>query len=333
MSAQPTQPERGGWLALAWAVGAVATAIPIFTPEHVPFLDWPQHAAMVAVLAGHGDPDAGFDLYYQLHPQVSTYLSFYYAGALLAKLVGVDLAMRILTVVSMITVPLATASLLRALGRSPWPSLLAFVPAWSWPLYMGFTTYVLAVPLALWTIAALVKLADREEGERRGPFVEVVIASTLLFFTHALAYGAALAVAGVALAVFHHWRRFRRLLIALAALAPSLLALTYWMVRQWTGSAAARSGALTKAASRRTRSRTSSPSCRRGSTKRSATTPTPRSAPTGSTRSPSPSRWGSWRSRSARCASGRVSARSSRRSRGAPCSSRSCSPGSTSRCR
>lgn len=246
MSAEPTQqPERGGWLALAWAVGAVATAIPIFTPEHVPFLDWPQHAAMVAVLAGHGDPSQGFDRYYELHPQVSTYLSFYYAGALLAKLVGVDLAMRILTVVSMITTPLATASLLRALGRSPWPSLLAFVPAWSWPLYMGFTTYVLAVPLALWTIAALVKLTDREDGERRGPFVEVVIASTLLFFTHALAYGAALAVAGVALAIFHHWRRFRRLLIALAALAPSLLALGYWMVRQWTGSAAARSGALT----------------------------------------------------------------------------------------
>ena len=246
MSAQDDErPERGGWLALAWSIGAIATAIPIFTPEHVPFLDWPQHAAMVAVLAGHGDPSKGFDLYYELHPQVSTYLSFYYVGALLAKLVGVDVAMRVLTVVSMIATPLATASLLRALGRSPWPSLLAFVPAWSWPLYMGFTTYVLAVPLALWTVAALVRLTDREEGERRGPFVEVVIASTLLFFTHALAYAAALAVAGVALAIFHHWRRFRRLLVALAALSPSLLALGYWMVRQWTGSAAARSGALT----------------------------------------------------------------------------------------
>ncbi|MCB9615415.1 MAG: hypothetical protein H6722_23525 [Sandaracinus sp.] len=234
------------WFWIAWLVGAVATAVPIFTPAHVPFLDWPQHAAMVAVLADYGDPARGFERYYELHPQVSTYLSFYYAGALLAKLVGVDLAMRILTVVSMVTTPLATASLARSLGRSRWPALLAFVPAWSWPLYMGFTTYVLAVPLALWTVAALIRLTDRDDdAPKRGVFVEVVIASTLLFFTHALAYGAALAVAGLALAVFHHWSRFRRLLRALAAIAPSLLAMTYWLVRQWTGSAAARSGTLT----------------------------------------------------------------------------------------
>lgn len=237
--------EAGWWLPLAWVIGAVVTVIPLWTPVHLPFLDWPQHAAMVAVIAEYSSPERGFDLYYLLEPQISTYLTFYAGSAMLAKLVGVDAAMRVMTSVALVATPLATMSLLDALGRSRWPGLLMFAPAWSWPLYQGFTPYVLAVPLAIWTIAALIRLGDRDPGEPLRPrVVEVVAASTLAFLTHALAYGVALAVAGVALAVFHHWRRWRRLLVALAALAPSLALMGYWLLRQWLSPVAEQSGAL-----------------------------------------------------------------------------------------
>lgn len=237
--------EAGWWLPIAWVVGAALTVFPLWTPVHVPFLDWPQHAAMVAVIAEYTNPARGFDLYYVLEPQVSTYLTFYVGSAMLAKLVGVDAALRLMTSVALATTPLATMSLLDSLGRSRWPALLMFVPAWSWPLYQGFTPYVLAVPLAIWTIAALIRLGDRDPGEPLRPrIVEVVVASSLTFLTHALAYGVALAVAGIALAIFHRWQRARRLLVALAALAPSLLLLVYWLVRQWMSSVAEQSGAL-----------------------------------------------------------------------------------------
>ncbi|HJL26280.1 MAG TPA: hypothetical protein RMH80_28950, partial [Polyangiaceae bacterium LLY-WYZ-15_(1-7)] len=67
-------PPFGPTFWAAWAFGALCVAIPLFTPLRLPLLDYPQHAAMVSVLAHHGDPARGFDLYYELHPLISTYL-------------------------------------------------------------------------------------------------------------------------------------------------------------------------------------------------------------------------------------------------------------------
>ncbi|HJL27654.1 MAG TPA: hypothetical protein RMI62_01090, partial [Polyangiaceae bacterium LLY-WYZ-15_(1-7)] len=237
-------PPFGPTFWAAWAFGALCVAIPLFTPLRLPLLDYPQHAAMVSVLAHHGDPARGFDLYYELHPQISTYLGFYLGGALLGKIVGVDVALRLLLALYVAGTPLALAHLLRVLGRSPWPALLAFGAVWSWPLYLGFGAYVMAVPLALWTLAALFRLGDLEGAPARR-VGEVVLASSLLFFTHALAYGVALLVAGVAAALFHHWRRWRRLVRLFLALVPSLACFGIWFGSSFVTDQADRLGAAT----------------------------------------------------------------------------------------
>lgn len=227
------------WRLFFHFIGTAAVISPLFGPAVLPLLDWPQHVALVHALANAGDPT--ISPYYELHPQLSTYLGFYGLGALLAKMTGADLALRLLLALGLAGTPLATARLLHALRRPMWPAMLVYPAVFSMPFYWGFGAYVIAVPLAIWTIAALVRVA--REDDARGS-AEVVAASTLCFLTHALAFGSALLVAGVALAVRHLRHEWRHLLRAAAALVPSLACFGWWFVVHVRADQTERLGAL-----------------------------------------------------------------------------------------
>ena len=214
------------WITM-WLLGSFFVSIPLWTPIRLPLVDWPQHTAMVSILAFPDDAERGFSLYYEIVPQLSTYLTFYLGGAFLGKIFGIDTALRLLINLYIIGTPLSLAYLLRVFRSSPWPALLSLSIVWNWPLYFGFGAYVLSIPLSFWTFAALLQVVNQGE-IKRYQFLEILVASTILFFTHALMFGITLAISAVIIMVFQSkslWRLRKQLFFSLL---PSVICFCIW---------------------------------------------------------------------------------------------------------
>ena len=229
---------------LAYAICSVFALRPVWGVEWLPLLDWPQHVGLVSVVANALDATSGTHPHYEPYAAITSYLTLYWGGAILSKLVGsTTVALKLILSVYFLALPASLASVLHRFGRSPWPALLAFTAAWCWPLYMGFVAFVLALPLGFFAVASMMRAC---RSPRRDTLVVLAVLSTLLFFTHAMAYGWFVAAGGVfaigLLAARRRWRTLGK--VALAA-APSLLLFGIWFVGQFVTDHIERLGAGT----------------------------------------------------------------------------------------
>jgi hypothetical protein len=117
--------------------------------------------------------------------------------------------------------------LLAACRRSRIPALLAFPLAYNLTLHYGFVSFALSLPVLLWLLAEMTKLAHGDG--RASVFARWLITAavaTLLFLCHLqnFLYGVCAALAFAALSA----APIRRKLLAVTALAPSLAGLAYW---------------------------------------------------------------------------------------------------------
>jgi hypothetical protein len=166
-------------------ISIIAVLCPIWTPAYLPLVDWPQHLAVISVLANYSDPAFGFEQYLYIDQHLTTYMTFYGGSALLAQIMSVDSAARLMLSLYFIGTPLSLAYLLRGLKRSPLISLLVFPVLFCWPFYYGFISYLLAFPLLFWALGLVVRLSAKIS------IKDIVILTTvcvLTFFTHALVY-------------------------------------------------------------------------------------------------------------------------------------------------
>ncbi len=219
---------------VALTIGAAVTLPAMWIPEQLHAQDHPAHAGMIAAVAGLFSGDSPFDDYYVFVPDISTYLVFYVVAALLSKLIGIEPALRVLYSLYVVGTPAATAYLLHALGRSPWPALLLFGVVYNLTFYMGFGSFLLGIPLAIWALAALVRALTRDQPSPTDPrgrrvLIELCVASTLAFFTHALAYFAFALVAGPLVLLELRKRRLRMWALAIVAMVPSAASCLMWM--------------------------------------------------------------------------------------------------------
>ncbi len=192
-----TEEEERDWLFLLLAaIGGTAMCVPLFSSTLLPLLDWPQHNAMVASIANAGSPE--FEPYILRHYQISTYLGFYYPAALLSKLVGADMALRLLMTIYFGGTPFALGALFRSLGRSPYPALLCFPMLWGYAAYLGFGAFLLGFPFAFLTLAQCFSIERAGEATRED-LIRLLSLTCVLFFIHALLFAVTLLVAGIAL--------------------------------------------------------------------------------------------------------------------------------------
>jgi hypothetical protein len=192
-----------------------------------PGLDLPFHLSMADMLAKSGHPDSPYAPFYWSTPSLAPYAAHYLTLWLMSKVMGILTAHEVLVVLYVAGTPLATASLLNALGRSRLPALLAFPLAYNLPLHYGFISFAFSLPVVMLLLAQVVHLllAPAPITRRWGTTAAVAL---LLFLCHLqnFVYGVC-AAAGFVLFSAVRWRRR---LVALTAFLPSVAALAWWQL-------------------------------------------------------------------------------------------------------
>lgn len=208
-----------------------AHIVPIWAVEYLPFMDLPQHLATIAALHHHGDPDWGFAAFYHVDLLSTPYLAYYLTTDLLAHAMSVETANRVFLSVYVLLLPLSAWRYLRAAGREPALSILAFPIVYGTFLFMGFVNFVAALPFLLFGLAALVRWLrpPGEGGGRRHDYAWLVLHSILLFFSHTQVF--LLYVGSVGLYLLLTWPGWRRVLLAAAHLVPTMLLLAGWILK------------------------------------------------------------------------------------------------------
>ena len=210
---------------------------PLFVTAILPGLDLPFHLALADMLGKRGSPDSPYAAFYDGSLRLAPYAAHYIMLIVLGKVMNLLAAHKLIVAFYVAAMPLTTASLLAACGRSRIPALLAFPLAYNLTLHYGFISFALSLPALMLLLAQVVKHLFSQPGQVGRSWLWAAAAAVVLFLCHLqnFLYGVAAALA-FALLVSVPWRR--RLLGA-TTLLPALAALAY---RQFVGSASAVGG-------------------------------------------------------------------------------------------
>jgi hypothetical protein len=210
-----------GWplvFAAVWCLLSILVLVPVWHQRMLPMLDTPDHLALARAWHDYHDPASRIAEYYLLRIRLVPYLLFYFLIHVLLYVFPIEVANKLVLSAYLLLFPLSLWALARALHRSPWLALggfaLAFNPCWIY----GFTSYLLGTTFVFFGWAALVSALD--DGARRH-FVTAGLLCILCYVAHVLAWFV-FGLGAIALLVLDR-RRWRRCLVAAAALAPSLL--------------------------------------------------------------------------------------------------------------
>jgi hypothetical protein len=213
-------PRAGRWLLPLLVVLALFAWLPLAVERFLPITDLPEHEAAIRVIADllRGDPVA--KAAWELDLGRSQYLLYHFAGALLALVTGsATVANRILLALAAVGYPLATASLLRSLGRDPRLAVFACMPFFGRALTIGFLPFCASIPVALYALAIFVQQCRAPSRTRAALLVLVGIA---LFYLHVNAYTVTVLVSVVVSAIVRFPRERRGLLQAAGGMARDL---------------------------------------------------------------------------------------------------------------
>ncbi len=213
-----------------WLFGAVVVlgAAPLLLGTYLPFLDLPQHLGLATIIHHLGDPAWDFQTYYLIDARPLPSWGFYGPVHLLAYGMSVPVAARVVLVAYALLLPYGARTLFSAFGRDPRLGLIAVPLVWNTNLYMGFVSFVVAVPLFLFGVAAAERLLSAEVPRRRDQ-VWAGVLGVAVYFGHGqvfLLYGCALAVL-LLFTLLDRGRpgRWRRAWVFLPALALGV----YWI--------------------------------------------------------------------------------------------------------
>ncbi|HWE23055.1 MAG TPA: hypothetical protein VG496_03860 [Myxococcales bacterium] len=208
------------------ALAGVAAVVPLWCSHFLPFQDAPQHVAAIAAVADHGRAAIETRRWFEVDFLRAQYTGFYVPAVLLARVVGPDVAIRILLSLVALLLPAVSWLLLGSFGRDR--RLAVFAPALfhTAPLYIGVYHFVAAVPFALAAIALV-------ERELRSPRVVralvLAVVALALFYLHVSALAIALGAAG--LLAITSGKPFVRMARALAPLAPAVAGVALFALR------------------------------------------------------------------------------------------------------
>lgn len=212
-------------LHVVFAALVAAHIVPLWVAEFLPFMDLPQHLATIAVLHGADDPELGYGAYFFVDLLATPYLFYYLVTDLLAYVLPLETANRVFLSLYVLLLPLSAWRYLRAFGRDPVVSLLAFPVVYGTFLFMGFVNYVSALPFLLLAMAALRRWLD---GGGWRAFTWLSVHTLVLFLSHTQAYLLYVGCAGLYLLLA--WPGLRTALRAALHLVPTLVLFAIWAV-------------------------------------------------------------------------------------------------------
>lgn len=229
----PAWREPHVWVCTALTLALTALALlPILAVDLLPLLDAPQQLHMATVLADWGENPLWSQAYARVSGPVPTSLP-YALVAVLARLWGAEIAVRVAFAVGLAALPWAALALLRTVGHNRW-LLLGILP---WLLnaefFAGQLALCLAMPLFLLLLAAHLRWLRRPIGRRLVPLLGLQGALAL---THPVPLVVAVCLlpllSGVLGARQGRWRGPLWLLRDLALWLPALGLLLPWGLRE-----------------------------------------------------------------------------------------------------
>ncbi len=191
----------------------VAALVPIWWPRFLPLLDQPNHLAHIAIWRRLADPSWHYSDFYRSSPLPVPYWGYYFPCYLLAHILPVEAAAKLYLSIYAAALPASVIALGRRFGRSPWLGVLAFPLVFNYSFGYGFISYCVALPTALFALALLDKYLAEGGLLRLAGVVALTVAT---FFGHVLPW----LLLGVSClpVLLAHWRQWRRVLLAAAAL-------------------------------------------------------------------------------------------------------------------
>lgn len=137
------------------AVVTIASVAPLFSGQHLPFTDLPEHLAAACALLHFHDPAYRIAEHYELTFPGTPYVLFHVVLAATTSLLGdrAELAVRVLLAIAGVGVPLSIRRLCRALGSDPRLALFAPLVFWNRALVRPasrFATYTRTPSRAAW---------------------------------------------------------------------------------------------------------------------------------------------------------------------------------------
>jgi hypothetical protein len=162
--------------------------LPIWQVSYLPLADLPDHASQIEVMRH-------YDLYkndYQIN-WVTPYIIGYGVTLLFSLLFPISVAIQIVLSLSLLAIPLAALWLIRLLRGNRFWVWIIFPAAYSFSFYWGFYSYVVATPIALFTIAYSVKISSKPLSYDL--VIKTSLLSLLLFSAHAMAWFVAMVIA------------------------------------------------------------------------------------------------------------------------------------------
>ncbi|MEW5851801.1 MAG: hypothetical protein AB2A00_23630 [Myxococcota bacterium] len=211
------------WGTVVYLLCCILYAGPLLSEAYLPLVDLPQHMHLVQVkrdmLLGGGTVG-----HFRLAEPLAPYWVFYALATLLSLVVGAEWAVRLLLALALALTPLAVRHLARTWDRETAFTLLAFPLACSFSFWMGFASFVFAVPLGLLLVAEMSRCVMDPARSRRN----LTLLGMVLYFTHVQV----LALAGLWCVVVTApcWLSRRRdVLHACLALVPAGVLLVGWL--------------------------------------------------------------------------------------------------------
>lgn len=198
---------------LGFALLCVVAVTPLWSTDWLPLQDLPQHLAAIRVLHDYSDPSLGFQSFFELTPLKTQYIGFYTLASILAYVMPVEAATRLLLTLAVAALPYAMRRLLWALDKPQALALLALPMTYNANLGLGFLNFVAALPLMVLGLAVAVE--QRAAPTRRGAAAFGLVAFGC-FLMHVLPFGVLCIGAGL-MALQRDARATARGLLPLAA--------------------------------------------------------------------------------------------------------------------
>jgi hypothetical protein len=203
------------WLFVALAV---VSLFPVWSVRYHPLPDLANHMAASSVWVHLRDPRWDFAQYYALNLGLNPYWGYYVPMRLMAPIVGIDLANRLVLSLYVLSLPLGVTWLAVRLGRSAWLGLFAFPFLWTFCFTFGFIHTSLGLALVPGAVAAFDWFCERPTWGRALAAVALGLA---VFFCHVVPFLLYIGCAGL-VGLLHRERTPRRMIARVLAWTATL---------------------------------------------------------------------------------------------------------------
>jgi hypothetical protein len=214
-----------GGLPLVWIALTAIALVPVWTQRLLPMLDTPSHLALAR--GWHSYHDAAYNIakYYDLRIRPVPYIAFYAVIDALLYVCSIETANKLFLSAYLVLFPLSVLAIARALRRSPWLALGAFPLAFNQNWIYGFSSYLMSIALAFFSLAILIRFLEAPTRRRA---LALMVMCLLSYSFHILPW-ASFGMCAIAL-LYTRRRELRTITIAALAMAPSVLVAIFAIV-------------------------------------------------------------------------------------------------------